>query len=132
MATPAILHLGGKKVVTDPKELLRLIFVHAFLSDKDQVEGIDQIFSFRDIASKYGNDRQEMIVQLESELSRYLGRYFPEGAKVTVLHDESLDDIRYTLKVSARVVKDEVGYDWLQALLVDPSNTYEKLIEILP
>lgn len=126
--------LGPKGIITDPNEILRVMFDHGFRSDRSQsVLFRHTVFSFQEIAANYGNDVAEHAEQLERQLTTYLGSVFTDYVRVTVV-EANLEENRakYALSINADVSVDGISYNLGFALFVDDTTVYSNLINDMP
>lgn len=105
--------------------------MYAFTATAQQGKGLGAVCSIQYISGQYGNRPRELLLQLESQLTEYFQRYFPEGATVTTEEKNQGEDTRYTVSLGIAVIHSGVTYQLTEVLSLDPDMTLKRIQDAL-
>lgn len=123
MADKAILHLGAKGVVTDPNEILRLAYIHAFEANHSQsVMHKDKVMSVQWIAASYASEPSLFCDELTKEFRAYYERWFPGNVEVKIWEKNPGEKVKYHVNISITVTHQGKSYTLENALFRDNTS----------
>ncbi|QAX96046.1 hypothetical protein [Vibrio phage vB_VmeM-Yong XC32] len=128
MTKKCIPHLGGGGYVTEPKEMLSLMFANAFeIRHNDSNLFPEYIVSIQKIVAVNQKNPTVLVSELAQALTSYIERVF-DRAEVSIT-SEDVDAATYNINIDVRAWSGNNIYSLGRVLSVDPTSTAVALIE---